>query len=172
MLTDSDLSDAPEDVTFEKSKEASSKLKLNHTRLQQNIKEKRKAKNRQREELFTQQKRAKMSRLAAEPLPDDVIDALPDSDPEVVNSSPTNSFPVANHIEFSSEDEEDVDSGINSTVTSKITVQETRAIKAKAFSSALTFKSVKESGAHENIKRQTARERQMLKEKKEIKRKR
>ena len=57
MLTDSELSDdAPEDVTFQQSKEISSKAKQSYARRQKDLKNDRKLKNKQREELFAQQK--------------------------------------------------------------------------------------------------------------------
>ena len=52
-----------------------------------------------------------MARLSAAPLPDDVINALPDDDASLSDEPVTDTAPpqLATRTEFSSDDEDDVD---------------------------------------------------------------
>lgn len=57
MLTDSELSDdAPEDVTFQQTKEASALVKRGQAQSEKLARENRKLRNKKRDELFTEQK--------------------------------------------------------------------------------------------------------------------
>jgi len=168
--------EAPEAVTFQHSKEVTKSQKRDELSLAKLQKRKKREMNKARDAALKEQKAAKKAKMDALRLPDDVLESIEDDadasdkeEAETTGPSHLLTSQTANRIAFDSgsegEPDDDVDSGVSSVARGKISVREVHAVRSRAFQAATEFRNVKNGGWNSNIKRQSAKERQLLKEK-------